>query len=100
MSSEVVPDSSLVIEIPETSQPEEPPKKKTSRSKSKAKPEETVVSSDQSNENTTTEPKPKAKPVRMQTKTVLKKPLVDEILRITKQYVSEMEQKLMELEHQ
>jgi hypothetical protein len=33
----------------------------------------------------------------MQTKTVLKKPLYDEILRITKQYVSEMEQKLMEL---
>ena len=93
MSNEIVPESSLVIEIPETPRTQEPPKKKTARSKSKAKPEE----------NTTTkpepEPKPKPKPVRMQTKTVLNKSLYDDILRITKQYVSEMEQKLMELEH-
>ena len=73
-------------------EPKNHPKRKR-RDQSQAKPEE----------NTTTkpepEPKPKPKPVRMQTKTVLNKSLYDDILRITKQYVSEMEQKLMELEH-
>ena len=89
MSSEVVPESSLVIEIADTPATQEPPKKKTARSKPKAKTED----------NNATEAKPKAKPVRMQTKTVLNTSLYDDILRITKQYVSEMEQKLMELEH-
>jgi hypothetical protein len=61
MSSEVVPESSLVIEIPETPQIQEPPKKKTARSKPKAKSEETAVSSDQSNENNATEPTTQSK---------------------------------------